>query len=142
MLSSSEVGFAASSFHATVRFPSQICTWGALQQLPQFSPLSPVLSDSAHQWSLPCPHHGILLTAARYLLTVVACCPVLAAVLCQSLDSLPSPSFPLPDRSLLFLEAPSWPSSSSCISCPQSFPLTASVSSAVHCLFVLSVCLT
>ena len=87
MLSSSEVGFAACSFHAAVRFPSHICIWGALEQLPQFSLLSPVLSDSAHHWSLslPRPHHEMLLTAARYLLTVVACCPVLAAVLCRAL---------------------------------------------------------
>lgn len=51
VLCSSEAGFAASSFCAPVRFPSHICTWGALQQSPRFSPLSPALSDSAHRCS-------------------------------------------------------------------------------------------
>uniref|UniRef100_A0A8D0F201 Solute carrier family 45 member 3 n=1 Tax=Strix occidentalis caurina TaxID=311401 RepID=A0A8D0F201_STROC len=129
-------------------FVAELCSWMALMTFMLFytdfvgEGLYHGIPRAKPGTDLPRPHHGILLTAARYLLTALPSCPILAAVLGQSPDSLPRLSFPLPDLSLLFLEAPFWPSSSSCTSCPLSFPLTASVSSAVHCLFVLSVCLT
>lgn len=79
------------------------------------------------------------------LQTLPAYCCLLSSfwLLCcaRALTPLPSPSFPPLDPSPLFLEAFPWPFSS-CIPCPLSFPPSASTSSAVHCLFVLCLCLT
>lgn len=122
-----------------VRFPSHFCNWGALEQPPQFSPLSPSAFSSAGHWSLelPCPNHGVepftclLLPAA--LLWLLCCARASAHCLALLFPS---------QICLLFSEAPSWSSYPSCLSCPPSFPPSASESSTVHCLFVPSACLT